>query len=223
MATAKTEAAKIQLVESSCRHRQVPVSTLQPYQPEFDAFFARYEQPLYGYLRRMVPSSEIALELTQETFFRAWQHFAELQIYDRPAAWLYRVATNLAISHLRRKKPLCFAQVFRRTSDEGDQDEPAINPEYLTDPFDMEKQTADRVLIEQTLQQLPERQRAVLLLRVVYGLSCQEISETLGISVANVRQTISRGRERFRKLYRAKSAILKTADQDCRSAYPREV
>jgi RNA polymerase sigma-70 factor, ECF subfamily len=182
-----------------------PAGAIDPNLPEFDAFFAKFEQPLFGYLLRMVPSQEIALELAQETFFRAWQHFAELQVYDRPEAWLYRVATNLAISHLRRKKSLCFAQLFRHGGNEGDQSDASIECEFLADPFDMEQQTADRVLIEQTLQQLAERQRAALLLRAVYGLSCQEISETLGISVANVRQTLSRARDRFRKLYLAKT------------------
>jgi RNA polymerase sigma-70 factor (ECF subfamily) len=183
-----------------------PAGAIDPHLPEFDAFFTKFEQPLFGYLLRMVPSQEIALELAQETFFRAWQHFAELQVYDRPEAWLYRVATNLAISHLRRKKSLCFAQLFRHAgADGGDQAEASMECDFLADPFDMEQQTADRVLIEQTLRQLAERQRAALLLRAVYGLSCQEISETLGISVANVRQTLSRARDRFRKLYRAKT------------------
>jgi RNA polymerase sigma-70 factor, ECF subfamily len=181
-----------------------PAGAIDPYLPEFDAFFTKFEQPLFGYLLRMVPSQEIALELAQETFFRAWQHFAELQVYDRPEAWLYRVATNLAISHLRRKKSLCFAQLFRHGGSEGGQSDASMEYEFLADPFDMEQQTADRVLIEQTLRQLAERQRAALLLRAVYGLSCQEISETLGISVANVRQTLSRARDRFRKLYPGK-------------------
>jgi RNA polymerase sigma factor (sigma-70 family) len=183
----------------------LPLGSIDPHQPEFDAFFAELEQPLFGYLLRMIPSQEIAMELAQETFFRAWQHFAELQIYDRPEAWLYRVATNLAISHLRRKKSLCFTQVFRYTGGEADPGESGMEYEFLADPFDLEQQTANRVHIEQTLQQLAERQRAALLLRAVYGFSCQEISTTLGISVANVRQTLSRARQRFRKLYEARS------------------
>jgi RNA polymerase sigma-70 factor, ECF subfamily len=182
-----------------------PLSSIDPHQPEFDAFFAELAQPLFGYLLRMIPSHEVAMELAQESFFRAWQHFAELQFYDRPEAWLYRVATNLAISHLRRKKSFCFTQVFRYTGGESDPGESGAEYEFLADPFDLEQQTADRVHIEQTLQQLAERQRAALLLRAVYGFSCEEISTTLGISVANVRQTLSRARQRFRKLYEAKS------------------
>ncbi len=169
---------------------------------EFDAFFQRYEQPLYGYLRRMLPSDEVAVELAQETFFRAWRHFDELSGYERPEAWLYRVATNLAISHLRRKRAFCFSQVFKRGA-EGDMTELVGEHELLADGLDVERQTAERDLIARVLRRLPERQRAALLLRAVYGHSCAEVAWALGISLPNARQTLSRGRERFRRLYEA--------------------
>ena len=169
---------------------------------EFDAFFRRYEQPLYGYLRRMLPSDEVAVELAQETFFRAWRHFEELSGYERPEAWLYRVATNLAISHLRRKRAFSFSQVFKRGG-EGDATELVGEHELLADGLDVERQTAERDLIVRVLQRLPERQRAALLLRAVYGHSCAEVAWALGISLPNARQTLSRGRERFRRLYEA--------------------
>lgn len=171
--------------------------------PGFDAFFERYEQPLYGYLRRMLPSDESALEIAQEAFFRAWQHFDELRCYDRPEAWLYRVATNLAISHLRRKRAFSFSQIFKRSGTESDPSELVGEHELLADSLDLERQTAERDLIVRVLQRLPERQRAALLLRAVYGHSCAEVAQTLDISLPNARQTLSRGRERFRRLYEA--------------------
>ena len=173
--------------------------------PEFDAFFRRYEQPLYGYLRRMLPSDEVAVELAQETFFRAWRHFEELSGYERPEAWLYRVATNLAISHLRRKRAFSFSQVFKRGA-EGDATELVGEHELLADGLDVERQTAERDLIARVLRRLPERQRAALLLRAVYGHSCAEVARALGISLPNARQTLSRGRERFRRLYEAEQS-----------------
>ena len=81
---------------------------------DFDAFFARHEHALYGYLRRLLPSDEVAVEIAQETFFRAWIHFAKIQHYDRPHAWLYRVATNLALGVLRRHQPTPISQIFNR-------------------------------------------------------------------------------------------------------------
>jgi RNA polymerase sigma-70 factor, ECF subfamily len=181
------------------RHGAVP----DPFEQEFSAFFTSHEQALYGYLRRMLPPDESALEITQEAFFRAWRHFAEIRTYDRPEAWLFRVATNLAISHLRRHRPLSFSQVFRRFGAESDAGDTGSEAELLADTLDLEGQTAARDLIDRILQRLPPRQRAALLLRIVHGHSCQEIAQALGISLPNARQTLSRGRERFRALYTA--------------------
>lgn len=167
---------------------------------DFDTFFTRYEQALYGYLRRMLPSDEVAMEIAQEAFFRSWKHFTELQAYDRPEAWLYRVATNLAISYLRRHRPLSFSQVFKRSSDDESADS-TPEQDLIADPLDVERQTADRDLIDRVLRRLPERQRAALLLRAVYGHSCEEVAAALGITLPNARQTLSRGRDKFRRLY----------------------
>lgn len=170
--------------------------------PEFDAFFTRFEQPLYGYLRRMVPSDEVAMELAQEAFFRAWKRFAEVRAYDRPDAWLYRVATNLAISHLRRRKSLSFSHLFARTN-EGEGADAQDETLPFADPDDLEGRVVARDAIARVLERLSERQRAALLLRTVQGFSCEEIATTLGITVTNARQTLSRARERFRMLYEA--------------------
>ncbi|HEX3270871.1 MAG TPA: RNA polymerase sigma factor, partial [Ktedonobacterales bacterium] len=90
---------------------------------DFDAFFTRHEQALYGYLRRLLASDEVAVEIAQETFFRAWIHFAKIQHYDRPHAWLYRVATNLALGALRRRQPMPISQLFNRQQSGEERDE----------------------------------------------------------------------------------------------------
>lgn len=172
----------------------------QPDTRAFDRFFAEHEQPLYGYLRRMVSSDEVALELAQESFFRAWQHFAEVSGYDRPGAWLYRIATNLAISHLRRRVAAPFADMPRLSGMPGDEDV-ALAEERLADPSDFASDSAERDAIGRALRQLPERQRAALLLRAVHGLSCDEIAQSLGLSPVAARKVLSRARERFRTLY----------------------
>lgn len=169
---------------------------------DFDAFFTRFEQPLYGYLRRMVPSDEVAMELAQEAFFRAWKRFAEISAYDRPDAWLYRVATNLAISYLRRRRPLSFSHLFAHAN-EGDGADAQEETLPFADPHDLEEGAVERDAIAHVLQCLSERQRAALLLRTVQGFSCEEIATALGITVTNARQTLSRARERFRTLYEA--------------------
>ena len=67
----------------------------------FEAFFWLHERAILGYLWRLTGDEQTAHDLSQETFVRAWQHFDKLQHYDQPRAWLFRVATNLGINHLR--------------------------------------------------------------------------------------------------------------------------
>lgn len=182
-------------------HDGASPATGQPPGSVFDAFYARHEQPLYGYLRRLAPTHEVAVELAQETFFRAWRHFDSLQSYDRPEAWLYRVATNLAISHLRRKRPLSFSALLARTSAEDATPDGSTGADLIASPLDIEGQTAERDAIDRALRALPERSRAALLLAAIQGFTADEVAEALGVTPNNARQILSRARERFRRVY----------------------
>lgn len=174
--------------------------------PAFDAFFAQYERPLYGYLRRMLTSHDAALDVAQETFFRAWQRFDVVRGYDRPQAWLFRVATNLALDTLRRRQPISLARLFgggeqTTAADQSDVSDAIPAIPALMAPFDMEQSLAQRDLVHQALQRLPERQRIAVLLWAAHGLTSAEIAEALGTTDVNVRQLLSRGRARFRDVY----------------------
>jgi RNA polymerase sigma-70 factor (ECF subfamily) len=125
-----------------------------------------------------------------------------VRTYRRPDAWLYRVATNLALSYLRRKQMLSFSQLAPRGQGDGEEDDwtPA---ETAADPLDVETQTAQRDLIVRALAGLPDRYRTVLLLRAVYDWSWEEIAAALGTTTGNARQLLSRARQRFCLLYEA--------------------
>ena len=168
----------------------------------FDAFFEQHQSALYGYVRRMLPTHEAALDVAQEAFFRAWRHFETVRGYDRPQAWLFRVATNLALDTFRRRQPTGLARIFsERSADISDEGESGDIISALTDPFDMEQSLAVRDLVNQALARLPERQRAAVLLWAAHGLTCAEIAAALETTEVNVRQMLSRGRAKFREIY----------------------
>jgi RNA polymerase sigma-70 factor (ECF subfamily) len=168
----------------------------------FNAFFEQHEHALYGYLRRMLPTHEAALDVAQEAFFRAWRRFETVRGYDRPQAWLFRVATNLALDTFRRRQPTGLARIFsERSADSADEGESGDIISALTDPFDMEQSLAVRDLVNQALARLPERQRAAVLLWAAHGLTCAEIAAALETTEVNVRQMLSRGRAKFREIY----------------------
>lgn len=155
----------------------------------FTAFVAAHEAQLFTYLWRATGDEHAAYDLRQETFIRAWRHFAQVRDYDRPLAWLYRVATNLALNERRGRRP---------TASLTDEEElTASDPSW---------RLAERDLVHQTLQALPPRERQALALRSGQGLSCEEVADVLEISATAARSLLWRARERFRTLYQAADA-----------------
>ncbi len=160
-------------------------------QEHYEAFFRRFEGQITGYLWRMTCDEQTALDLSQETFFRAWEHFDTIREYPSPASWLFRVATNLALQHLRRRA----SPVGSASRLEG-WDDPASS--------DPARRIVERELVRQTLLDLPAKQRAMMVLRDVYGLSFEEIGALLGMSADATKMALSRAREQFRQRYRRK-------------------
>ena len=151
----------------------------------FEAFFWRFERQIFGYLWRMTGDEQSAFDLTQETFLRAWQHFAEISGFRDAGPWLFRVATNLALTHLRRRAA--------RSAVPLTEDEPGAS--------DPGRHVAERDAVRQVLARLTPKQRAALVLHEVYGLSCEEVGQALGLSRDAVKMALLRGRESFRAHY----------------------
>lgn len=158
----------------------------------FEAFFWRYERDILGYLWRLTGEEQSAYDLSQETFLRAWQHFDSIQRYDQPRAWLFRVASNLGINHLRSRSRRSVAtatqHIERLELASGD---PA-------------HRLAENDAIRRTMLDLPPRQRAAIVLCDVYGLTSAEAAAALGLSHGSLKMSLWRGRERFRQEYQRK-------------------
>lgn len=153
----------------------------------FEQFFRAHEREIFGYLWRLTGDEHASYDLAQETFVRAWQRFERVRRYDRPRAWLFRVATNLASNH-RRHRSVREAATARLGSDSGFGCDPGAD-------------IAEADAVRSALDALPMKQRGALVLRVVYGLSIVELAHALGSSEAGAKMTLSRARQRFRTYY----------------------
>jgi RNA polymerase sigma-70 factor (ECF subfamily) len=153
----------------------------------FEAFFRTHERAIFGYLCRMTGDEQASYDLSQETFVRAWQQFERVRGYEQPRAWLFRVATNLARNHRRHRSIRDAATVRLVSSGEA--------------AGDMSSAVAESDAVRAALDTLPVKQRAALVLRVVYGLSLGELAQALGASEAATKMTLSRARGRFRAHY----------------------
>src|ERR1051326_2155139 len=124
-------------------------------QEPFEEFVHQHERALLNYLWHLLGNEQSAYDLTQEAFVRAWQRFGQISHYEQPRAWLFRVATNLAVNYRQRQAHPVGAAV----SLEGRRD-PASG--------DLASRVAERELVRQLLQRLPPKRRAALVLREVY-------------------------------------------------------
>jgi RNA polymerase sigma-70 factor, ECF subfamily len=155
---------------------------------DFEEFFRRYEPRITGYVWRMVGDEAAAGDLCQETFIRAWKHFTEVRAAKQPQAWLFRVATNLALNHLRAQTRGMRAAISLDTADDPASSDP-------TGRF------IERDFVGSILAELAPKSRAILVLRDVYGVSFDEAGSMLGLSSAAARMALSRARAQFRDHY----------------------
>ena len=163
-----------------------------------EELYAAHHPEIYGYLSRMVRDDELAADLAQETFVKAFRAYDTLIDHDRARAWLYQIAGRTALDELRRRRIIRFV--------------PWTGESRGVDPS-AEDLVLDRRLhgdLERALGQIPARQRMALLLAEVQGLNGAELAEALGVSHVAARALLSRARESLRQalaVERARSAV----------------
>ena len=166
----------------------------------YDILVRRYKTRLYNYLLRLVSDGDLAEELAQDAFVRAYVHADKYRTIARFSTWLYTIATNLVRNRYRQKKrrPPVLSMFFNR----GDGDEEVVqeiaddapDPEQLAVGEDLER------VIREVTEQIPERYRIPFVLREVNQLSYEEIRAVTGLKLGTVRSRINRARNHFRTL-----------------------
>lgn len=147
------------------------------------AAFCRVEHPrLVGALSLMCRDPDLAEELAQEALARAWRHWRKVARLDNPAAWVHRVAINLANSHFRR------AAAQRRLNHK------IAQPRVHMDA-DMDLAESFRA----ALAQLPPPNRAAVILRFYLEFTYFEIAQTLDVPEGTAKSLVHRGLEKLRQ------------------------
>ena len=172
-------------------------------QAQFERWFAQYRLPLLDYLYGMTRDREWAADLVQEAFLRAFAASGDPEAITSPRAWLYRIATNTALTALRRRKHFTWLPLTAVEPESGaSSSDRWTRPETPTLPsYDFAVGVAERDAVWRTLAELPPRWRSVLLLQATAGFEVAEIAAQLGLSEANVRKILFRAKERFRELH----------------------
>jgi RNA polymerase sigma-70 factor, ECF subfamily len=161
----------------------------------FDDIFETYQDRIYNCIYRLVGNPEEARDLTQETFLRAYAGLPKIDRELKVGPWLYRIATNLCMDQLRRRKLIRWEPWDGFLSFFHPQQVARDNPER--DALRHES----RELVHRVLDELPPKYRLCLVLREYQGLSCEEIGEVIGSSRSAVKSLLFRAREEFRQVY----------------------
>ncbi len=159
-----------------------------PSQSHETSLWERHATRVYRYLLRLTGNRETAEDLTQETFFQAIRDLRRGgQTPTNESSWLFRIATNRAIDHFRRRRLIAWL--------------PFVADRHGGTTGDMAEQMATQDLVLVALRKLPPDTAALLLLKDGEGFTTQEIAAMLGQNYEAVRKRLARARESFRLKY----------------------
>lgn len=188
-------AAPAPVLESQTSDHALLEATRDGDEDAFAILVGRYRNQITNYIYRMLNDYDEAVELAQETFVRVFRAADRYQTTYAFSTYIYRIATNLAISELRRRKRRkLFSLTGLFQGSEGD-------PDAEFDPAD-ESPLADVTMVEderrtavsRAIGTLPDKYRAPLVLRDVEGKSYEEIAQILDMNEGTVKSRISRAR-----------------------------
>ena len=156
----------------------------------FCSLIERLQQPVTGYLHRLVGDREAALDLAQDTFLQVYKEIVKTSSELALDAWVYRIATNYGLRYLNRRRLRQFVGLEER------------------EPFDtnlmaagLEEQAETRILVQQALSMMKPKDAAFLQLHYGDGFTYEEIGQIFDMGSEAVRKRVARGVEKFRAAY----------------------
>jgi RNA polymerase sigma factor (sigma-70 family) len=139
----------------------------------FNLLIRKYQQRVYGHIRKMVIDHDDANDLTQDVFIKVWDNLSGFREHSQLFTWIYRIATNECLNFLKKKRRRFFLPIHDVEKELGDKLESSVHIEG--DVIQLKLQKA--ILI------LPEKQRLVFNMKYYDDMKYEEISEVLGTSV----------------------------------------
>jgi RNA polymerase sigma-70 factor (ECF subfamily) len=171
----------------------------------FEELVGRHEEKIYRLAMRFTRNETDAAEILQETFLSAWRNLDRFEGKAQFGSWLYRVAVNAALMLLRSQKrhpQVAVEDVTAEALGEAAKDAgPGLGAgtDWSRRPDEQFQSEELRRQIQLAVDQLPESQRSVFLMRDVDGLSTEETAELLGVSLTTVKTRLHRARLTLRE------------------------
>ncbi|MFI6041736.1 RNA polymerase subunit sigma-70 [Nocardia sp. NPDC051321] len=204
-----------------------------PSHERFAAETERFRRELFAHCYRMVGSAQDAEDLVQETYLRAWRSYAGFEGRASIRSWLYRIATNVCLTALRPRRIRVLPSGLAGPYDGPDRPPSLVArgdvswleplPDALIAPADDDPaavvvaRESVRLALIASLQHLPARQRAILILREVLAFTAAETAAILGTTTAAVKSGLQRARARLDELEPNAAELLEPTDDRARA------
>src|SRR5215475_14284965 len=190
-----------------------------------------FRRELLAHCYRMLGSADEAEDAVQETYLRAWRSYDTFEGRSSVRSWLYRIATNTCLTALKQRGRRALPSGLGGPADDPDAPpgpaEPGVAwlepvPDALVTPESEDPAVIAaarqwlRLALIASLQYLPARQRAVLLLREVLGFPAAEVASMLGTSTTAVKSTLQRARARLEEVAPAPERVIEPTEPRAR-------
>ncbi len=153
---------------------------------------AKYQIPVYNLLLRMVHDRDDAKELTQEVFVKAYEALPSFRFEYRFFSWLYRIAINLALSHIKKQRQYVGLEQIKNFAEETN-----------------EKDTENENHLKMAVEKLKDKYKTVIVLKYYQQLSYKEVAVVLDISEKKVRSRLYDARMQIKEMLETSSYYLK--------------
>ena len=162
----------------------------------FEILVQRYKNPLVNFVYRFLGNYETCLDVVQETFIKVFRYKNSYSTIAKFSTWIYTIAGNLARTEYQRRKRRKFFSInsYGENKETFEIPDERYRPDIATDSGIKDK------IIQKALLKVSQVYREVVILRDIQGLSYEEISEIMGITVGTVKSRINRGRVQLQKL-----------------------
>lgn len=192
MSEQETQSAEAQLPGDAGSDARLVEEVRRGDSDAFGHLVRRYEMRLVRVLMRFVQDWELARDLAQETFLRAYERLDQFDPARRFGPWLFRIGVNLTLDFLRTRKRRVWASLFSDSSADKPLDPAVADPRQA---LDLEQE------VRKVLDELPEKYRTVLILRDLENFSTSEIAAIVNRKEATIRWRLAEARNRFQQIW----------------------
>jgi len=165
----------------------------------FGEIFTQTNKRIYNFLLHLSSDKELAADLTQETFIRAFKALKSLKSSDAFVSWLRRIALNLYRDEM--KKPRLHTESITENPSEDGEDENVVKqiPDETTNPERIATDKELQNVVREAISTLPEIHRTAVIMHHIEGMEVNEIAKTLKVRKGTVMSRLARARETLRR------------------------